>query len=304
MQAGEERLRAKACLASLIRQEPIEQMEIILLDYALKEHGILPGANHPSVDLIERPRYESIGVSRALGAQRAHAPVVAYIEDHCVALEGWAQAIITAHDQGWKAIGCEMHTGNPGAGISDAIALMNYARWLPPARRGVDSLLPGHNVAYDRQLLLSFGDRLADLLCSDPLLQWKIQQAGYDLFLEPGMKVAHTNETDIGTIVRGYYYWNRVFAVNRAALFSWPTAKKVLWVTLFPLIPPVRIFKLMAYLLRERPNLLPSFASSLWVQVVAHYAAAAGQAAGFLFGKGCAEVEFLKYELNQPRRSA
>ena len=59
--------------------------------------------------------------------------------------------------------------------ISDAIALMNYARWLPPARSGVESLLPGHNVAYDRELLLSFGGRLPELLNCDPLLMWKIQ---------------------------------------------------------------------------------------------------------------------------------
>jgi len=303
LQVGGERARAAECLASLLGQGPLAAMEILLLDYD-REQGMLPGADHPAVQLLERPAYESIGFGRAFGVEHARAPVVAFIEDHCVALDGWADAILAAHAQGWKAIGCEMHNGNPGIGISDSIALMNYARWLPPARRGVDSLLAGHNVAYDRELLLSFGERLPELLCSDPLLQWKMQQAGYQLFLEPAMKVAHKNETDIATIARGYYYWNRVFAINRAALFSWSTPRKLLWLVMFPFIPPVRIFKLMLYLLRERPRLLGTFVRSLPVQLAAQYAAAFGQAVGFTFGAGDAATAFLEYELNQPRRES
>ena len=304
LQVGGQRPRAVECLASLLGQDQIARMEIILLDYGLGGHKPLQGSDHPAVRVIGRTEYEPFGTSRALGVQHARAAVVAFIEDHCVALDGWARSIIAAHNQGWKVIGCEMHTGNPGIGISDAIALMNYARWLPPARSGVESLLPGHNVAYDRELLLSFRGRLPELLNCDPLLMWKIQEMGHDLYLEQGMKVAHTNETEVGVIARGYYNWNRLFAVNRAASFKWPALKKFAWVALFPLIPPVRIAKLLVFLLRRRPGLLGSFLRSLPVQVIAQYAAAVGQAVGFLSGPGEAAVKFLDYELNQVRRVA
>jgi hypothetical protein len=38
------------------------------------------------------------------------------------------------------------------------------------------------------------------------------------------------------------------------------------------------------------------------VQLLAHSAAALGQASGLLFGQGDAQVDFLHYELNQNRR--
>lgn len=304
LQVGGERERARNCLASLLGQNIVDRMEIILLDYGLETHPPLTASDHPAVKLIQRPSYEPIGKSRALAVREASAPIVAFIEDHCLAFDGWAQAIVLRHHDGWKAIGPEMHTGNPGVGISDAIALMNYAKWLPPARAGIMDLLVGHNTAYDREILESFGEHLDDLLRCDPLLQWKIQERGFDLYLDPHMKVAHINETEMRTIMSGYFYWNRMFAPTRAAEFSWPVIKRLLWVVLFPLIPLVRIAKLFLYLVRDRPQLLGRYLNSLPVQIVAQYAAAIGQAIGLVRGIGTAEEDFLRYELNQIRRIA
>ena len=136
----------------------------------------------------------------------------------------------------------------------------------------------------------------------DPVLQWHLQEQGIDLFLNPDIKIAHINETEISSILRGYFQWNRVFAPTRAEVFCWTMPKRMLWILLAPLIPPARILKQLFHLLRYRPALLKRFVTSLNVQFLAHSAAAAGQVTGLVFGIGDAETAFLHYELNQVRR--
>jgi len=302
LQAGGERQRATECLRSLLGQQIVERMEILLLDYGLDAHPPLSGSDHPSVRLLPRSAYEPLGQSRALAVREARAPVLGFIEDHVTAFPGWAEGILAAHAQGWKAIGGEVHCANPGVGISDAIGMMNYWRWLPSARMGVHDLIVGHNAAYDRELLLALGEEMETYLRCDPVLQWYLQEQGIDLFLDPAIKISHINETEISSILRGYFQWNRVFAPTRAEIFRWSLRKRLLWILLAPLIPPVRIYKQLFHILGRRPDLFPRFLASLYVQWFAHSAAAAGQVIGLVFGMGSAETDFLYYELNQARR--
>ncbi len=302
VQVGGERQRSTSCLDSLLRQTLIQQMEILVVDYGLADHSPLVGSDHPSVKLIPRANYESLGRSRAMAVQIARAQIIAFIEEHCVALDGWAEAIRAAHASGWKAIGGEVHSANPGVGISDSIGLMNYWRWLPPAREGLHDLLVGHNTAYDRETLLKLDRPLEELLRCDPVIQWHLQELGIDLYLSSSIKLSHINETEISSIVRGYFLWNRMFAPTRAAVFQWSALKRTIWVLFSPLIAPVRIFKQFRDILNHRPHYLGTFFISMPVQLIAHTAAAAGQAVGLIFGMGDAETSFLHYELNQVRR--
>jgi hypothetical protein len=187
-------------------------------------------------------------------------------------------------------------------GVSDAISIMNYWRWLPPARAGVREMLVGHNTAYDRKVLLDQELPLELLLRCDPILQWHLVSTGHQLFLDPRIKIAHINETEISSIMRGYFHWNRVFAPTRAEVFRWSNHKRLLWILAAALIPPVRLVKQAIHILRFRPVLLGLFLRSLYVQVLAHTAAAAGQVIGLVIGIGEAETLFLHYELNQGRR--
>lgn len=302
LQVGGQRERSERCLASLLDQESIEQIEIILIDYGLGSFPPLRGSDHPSVMTIPRPEYEAFGFSRSLGVQKAGAPVVAFIEDHCIVDRGWAAAIVGAHSQDWKAIGGEVYVANSGVGISDAIAVMNYARWLAPARTGIYELLVGHNTAYDRQALLDFEDDLPLMLRCDPVLQWKLREEGHFAYLDDAIKFAHINETEIAPITRGYFLWNRMFAPTRARVFKWSPARRFAWIILSPLIPLVRITKQFAFILINRPSLLRDFLRSIPVQFIAQSVAAAGQTTGLIFGVGDAATSFLHYELNQVRR--
>lgn len=303
VQIGSRRARSLDCLESLLAQDVIDELEILVDDFAPDESLPADVRDHPAVLYRPQKEYQAIGQNKAEAIRSARSPVVAFIEDHCVALEGWARTIIESHRNGCHAIGGRVMNGNPGVGISDLIEVMNYHRWLPPVEAGEQELLVGHNTAYDREVLLSYGDDLPALIGCDPVLQWQMAKDGFRLCMNPEIRFRHINETEIGSIMRGYFLWNRFFAPTRARQFGWNRLRRSIWILASPLMPFIRIAKIAAYVTQSKRDYQRKFLISLPVQLLAHSAAALGQSTGLLFGKADAEVEFLRYELNQLRRT-
>ena len=298
---GGQRARAERSLRSLVAQSEIDRMEVLLVDYCAGRAPPIAGSEHPAVRCFEKGQLEPYGRIRAEAVRLARGPVIAFLEEHCVALAGWAEAVIQAHHQGWDGVGPEIHNGNPGVGVSDAIALMNYVHWLPPAHPGEADLLVGNNTSYRRGALLDYPGDLERLMACDPLLQWKLAEAGWRLAVEPAVKVAHWNEVEVRAIARGYYLWNRMFAPLRAGLFHWSPLRVFLRCLLLPAVPIVRTIKLGWTALRRSPPMAREFVRALPVILAAQTAAAIGQAAGWILGPGDAETSFLEYELEQAR---
>ena len=65
-------------------------------------------------------------------------------------------------------------------------------------------------------------------------------------------------------------------------------------------VPTLRVLRLAKSIAR-RPSLIPTFLASVPVVFLVYYAAALGEAAGYLFGLRDAEEKFVKWELNTPR---
>jgi hypothetical protein len=133
------------------------------------------------------------------------------------------------------------------------------------------------------------------------VLQWTLTGDGHRIWIAPDAKLRHANETDIVSILKGYFMWNRCFAPLRARVFHWSPAKRLTWIVLSPLIPFVRATKLVAYMTRQRPQVIGKVLRYLPTILVIQAGAAAGQAVGLLFGIGGTDVAFLKYEMNQYR---
>jgi glycosyltransferase involved in cell wall biosynthesis len=302
--AGKQRQRVTAALASILSQAGIQRAEVILIDTCSPGLPPVEGYDHPGVRMVEAPQGLSMGELRALGARLGRGQIVAFLEEHSRALPGWLEATIAAFDTGWAGAGGEVHIPNSGVGISDTLAMMNYPAWRPPARAGESELLPGHNSAYQREILLSFGDELGSLLLSEVLLQWKLNEQGYRLGIDPRIKFGHINETTLASISKGYFFWHRCFGHSRAHYERWNVLQTALRVLSVPLIPAVRATKLMLYLAKERPYDLRLFLRTLPAILVAQSFSALGMAAGYLFGIGKAEGQITRYELEEERQMA
>lgn len=297
---GDYRGHAVNAVQSILHQHCDSPIELVIVDVSQQGTPPLVEGAPPEVRVIRLDSDTTFGEAAAQAVRAARAPVVAFIEEHCVALHGFASAIIKAHEGPWAGVGAEIHNGNPGIGLSDAFYLMGYTPWMPPGKKGEVTLINTHNSSYKRDLLLELGDDLNNLLMVEPLLQWQLMQNGHRLFFESDAKLLHLSEPYLRSL-KAYYLWNQCFGDTRARLMRWSWAKRLLYLISSPIIPFIRAGRLFLMLVRKQPHRLYSYFANLPPILLIMATAVFGLAHGILFGAGDAETRFTRAEFSEKR---
>jgi hypothetical protein len=288
-------------LDALYAQTAADAIEIIVIDVAGAGVPDLATSDRAKTTYVKRPALASWACARVEGVRCASAPVVAFIEDHCFPAEGWAAALIEAHRGPWAAVGYAFTNANPETYASRAGLFADYAPWAHPARHGPARLLPGNNVSYKREFLLTLGDRLETVIAPDFNLHEEIRGRGLPMFVESRALAAHENFTNVIGLLNANHYYCRLLAANRAESQAWGAAKRLAYGFGVPLGAPAIKFLRLLSSLRGRRALWPAFVASLPVLWLCYAWAAAGESAGYLFGAGRAEAGFNHWELEAER---
>ena len=251
-----------------------------------------------SVKVIEVGEITSTARARAAGVFAASAPVVAFVEDHSFPAEGWAEALIGAHRQPWAAVGPAMINANPATLASWVSLLIEYGQWLDPCEAGVRDHLPGHNGSYKRALLVDYGDRLEAMIDAESILQWDLRAKGHELYLESAAKTHHNNFSVGFSWLSLRFNGGRLFAAARAR--RWPAPRRMLLALASPLIPFVRLRRLVKELRApgRRRDLLPRIVPLLFASLVVD---ATGEMVGYAFGAGDAMRKLSDLEFHRHR---
>jgi len=298
--AGNHRRRARRAIDSILDQESDGRFELIVMDMAEPSRAEPLEIGDARAKRLSVPTWATFGAARAAAVEAAVGPVVAFLEEHCVAMPGWIHALVQAHRGPWAGVGAEVHNGNPGVGWSDAIYLMGYSTWIPPAKRGEAPLTATHNTSYKTDLLRDFGDRLPELLTAEPILQQELRKRGLRLFVEPEARFQHENETSLGSS-SVLYWWNRSLGRIRAVNDHWSRLKKLAYVLLLPLVPWRRLARLSLYFFRFRRRGLWSLirqAPRIWLLDLI---ATTGLAIGMIWGTTSDDMRFSDLELRSVR---
>lgn len=252
---------------------------------------------------LSRPDIRRWGVARAEGARTATGKSVAYIEDHCYPTPTWAEILIEAHKNSWAAVGYAFTNANPESYVSRSSLMARYGAFVHPATRGQAHLLSGNNVSYNRDLLLSFGKELDEVLAIDFCLQEILDKRGVSMFVESRALAAHENFTSVKKEGTTGHHYCRLLAATRAETQSWSAARKIIHGIGAPLgSPAIRLWRLIAGL-RGRNELRSTVILGLPVIAAEYLFDAFGESLGYLFGVGNAEGETLRWELNSARTS-
>ncbi len=302
--AGNRRERVANALASVLTQDGVDEIEIVVLECGAPGQLPVPGQDHPSVRTVVIQHGVGAGCLRAEGVRMARAPIFAFLEEHAAFGPGWVANVLKDFDSGdWVSVGSEIVNGNPGLGISDPMSLASYPTFEAPAVRHEPSWLPFHNTAYRREAVMQYDAELERLFALELLLQWRLRADGYRFLCDPNCKVIHYYETDVATIWRHEWNAQRAFVCNRADLYRWPWWKRVARFAAAPLIPILRPLRLLVQLWRRQPGKLGRLLRGLPVMLVSTYAAcAAGEMTGLLFGAGDGDVRYLFHSVNAFRR--
>lgn len=260
----------------------------------------------PSVDLLKADESELqeffhfrivaigkiISLSRAMaaGTCATSAPVIAFGEDHAFPDPGWAEALLEAHQGPWAAVGPVVRNANPVNWVSWADFLVSYGRWLDPTPADEVAFLPSHNCSYKRAILLSYGPKLEQALLCETILHWDLTAKGQRLYVVPQAKLAHTNFEVFARWIAAQFHDGRVLAALR--LKHWPLPRRLLYICGAPLIPAVRLWRVLRDVRRSGrqhellPGVLPTLIAGLVVS-------GTGEFLGYLLGRAGRAVEQL-----------
>ncbi len=248
-------------------------------------------------DVVELGSIQSIGQANAAGIRRASAAIVALAEDHCFPDADWAEHLIKAHDGPWAAVGPCVRNANPATTVSWADLFIGYGPWLSSTAGREIEFLPGHNSSYKRNVLLSYGDRLEQMMVAETVLHWDLRSKGYHLYFEPAARVAHTNYSRWSSWVPIQYHNGRLFAASRnEEMTGW---QRMIYIAGSPLIPLVRLARLVA--LQRSGRLFGRFTWCLPTLIVGLILDGLGQMVGYSMGYGDALKRVAEYEFHRIR---
>jgi hypothetical protein len=234
----------ESTIARLCVQTICDQMELILVGPPQAEPKWTAELQRrfQAVQIVAVEPFVSIGQSNALGVEHARAEVVVFGEDHCFPEPGWAEALVSAHEGPWAAVGPQVSNANPHSAVSRADFLIGYSPWASPSESGEVEILTGHNSSYKKAVLLEYGDALADLLQAETVLHYDLARRGKKLYLEGRARTAHVNFSRLSSWSTIQGMQGRVFAAERRK--NWGFGKRLLFAAASPLIPAVRLARI------------------------------------------------------------
>ena len=241
----------------------------------------LVAAGFPHVRVIDGGD-GAIGVAEWRALQAASAPVVVFAQGHAWPRAGYGDAITAAWTAGLgQVIGPTIANANPDSLVSRVALWLSYGRWMDAHQRGPTTDVPGHNSAYDRAALRSLGDDILHLLEAGWQLQTELKAHGHQFFLEPAACIEIINPTRLVPFVRDQFEAGRLIAGKRCR--RWSMQQRLLYAVGSPLIPLVRLWRIVGDAVRRRVDVPWRGVPLLGLGLMA---SAAGELCGYVRGEG------------------
>lgn len=250
-----------------------------------------------SVQIIALGEITLASHAKMQAVHRARAAIVAFAEDHAFPSPDWADALLCAHQNPYAAVSVHMHNANPSS-ISRADMHLGFGNFIAPAVRGLADALPGHDTSYKREVLDGYGARAAAMLDAETVMHAELRQHNQQLFLETRASLAHLNIARWMPFVRHKILGGRIFGASRREKFNWSLAQRALYLFGAPLIPFVRLKRMLPNLRRTDAlrTFDPKFLFALALGLGLH---AAGEAVGYAFGVGDSVKQYAHLELER-----
>lgn len=215
--ASAEHLRR--ALDALLRQCETPDVEVLVPhDETLTEAAAL-STEYPRVRFLPSGRRLTPAALRTIGTRASHAPLVAFLEDHCCPAPGWVARVRAAHASAHAAIGGTIEKGFPPGRHDDtalnwAIYLTDYSRYMPPMAAGPAHGLSDCNVSYKRAEL----DGIADVWSREfheNLVNGRLAANGRSLWFDPEMTVLEQRDLTLSGALHDRYSFGRLFGSSR-----------------------------------------------------------------------------------------
>jgi glycosyltransferase involved in cell wall biosynthesis len=205
------------CLAALEKQQSQIASEVIVVQPGGTEAAEALQQQFPWVHWLSVDPRLSIPKMHNTGLEYSQGEIIAILEDHEVVLPGWCEAVLAAHNAFPEAaaIAGPIENGCTGRIIDWATFFCEYCRFMPPVQAGVTKYIPGNNVAYKRWALQKSPTVDLEKGFWENTLYPNLLQQGFQLRMEPRLKVSHQKHMGFFEYLGQRYHYSRAYAGAR-----------------------------------------------------------------------------------------
>jgi hypothetical protein len=241
------RSRAERALQSLLRQQGIERAEILLLDLGAGRYPALAGSAHTSVRTIPLTSVRSLGEMVQIGVKAARAPIVAILEEHCVALPGWLEGTLAAFQSPDQDVVMSLIVNEIDPhGRSHFSRLTDDIVFPHQTAAGPQTTIHVFNSAFRRAILESHLEQLWLLVSNFGTFSALLRSEGLHLNTVAGVMVLHGPAADDWRKMRGDFYFNWAAMGVHAKIHEYSPVRRLVMAALMPavaLIVAIRILR-------------------------------------------------------------
>jgi hypothetical protein len=280
----------------LLSQTALKDLEIVLVTTPANVHQVDTEilARAGAYQVVTIPRFDTAAQGWAEGVRKARSPIAVLCEDHSFPDPDWAQALIEEHSREWAAVAPVVHNGNPATAVSWANFLLCFLDWHRPRRSGAVESGPGHNTCYHRDTLAPYSKSLDRWFNPERVLHLDFQAKGLKVLQSQRAATRHVNISKPLSYLAHSFCGGRLFGGSRAE--RWSKVKALAYACAFPLVPAVRLRRILAHLDTPERRKEAQFSRALpWI-VAGLFCHALGEATGYLAGTGNAMEKYMSFE--------
>ena len=184
-------------------------------DEVVREFQGLPGTDVRLIKTVNK----NLATSRNVGLRHCRGEIVAMTDDDAEVFPDWVTRMKEVHrQQPWAgAVGGLVLGSNTESLVGKVADAITFPAW--DSARAVRTQ-PGVNISYKREVLEKIGYQDESLFRGEDVdFNWRVQQAGYNVFFDPSIRVYHHHRpTPKGFLNQHYMYGRAYFHVRR----KWP----------------------------------------------------------------------------------
>ena len=241
--AGNYRDRFQTCIRSVLAQDIIDQIAILVYDRAYRPVRDLPEFEHPQVRYEAVDRHRTLGQLQKESVLETETEFIAFIEEHVVVPVNWARESLRVHADGYTGVtGIFVH-GNPKFHWARIGFRITYGQYMFSIEDGESTDIPADNACFIRSKLLKFEKDLELLFNTDVLLTRRLVAEGERLYRISDVRLAHSSERTLRGVLRSLFYWNQMYICNLIVTENWSLPYRAVRLLSMPLAPFVRLSK-------------------------------------------------------------
>ncbi len=247
------------CLAGLAAQDLDGRYEVIVVESSGDGTAERLRQRFAGIRVIAPPHRTSPAEAQNIGVAAAAAPLIAITNHDCLVPPDWLRRMVARHQDGtYAAVGGAIANGTPASAIGTAAYWSEFNEFTTGRPAGVVAGVPQCNVCFRREALVGATPFPQVRFGAEELtFNYELTRAGGVFFFDPAITITHLNRTTLGA----YLAHQHVLGVGSAMarrLVPLPGAIATRHPALIPLLPPLRVARVLARVARRHPRHLPT----------------------------------------------